>query len=193
MASQCIDCVPGLSYPVHVPTVHVNWVETYQWPAVIQVTTCTTLRITWWFCSSGKILAWGRAHKIYWFYLIMLCHIWVAKCTGMGPIKNSWKFGCTILMPFLQFTPCYYRVISHVADVLIVVNDLLYTGSSTCRFCVWQSTLNLKSPLSSHFLYPYNLASMSLWIQSNVNQASTECWSFLDVCIWGMAYAYSTI
>ena len=34
MASQCIDCVTGLSVLAHAPTRHVEWVAAYPWPVI---------------------------------------------------------------------------------------------------------------------------------------------------------------
>ena len=43
--SQCINCVPGVSYLVNAPIISMEWVVTHTWPMVLHATTHTTLRL----------------------------------------------------------------------------------------------------------------------------------------------------
>ena len=48
MASQCIDCTPGLSGFVDALRRHMEWVVIYPWSVVLNITTHINLRMVWW-------------------------------------------------------------------------------------------------------------------------------------------------
>ena len=62
---------------VYAHTIHIEWAATHPWFLVFHVTTYTSLRMSWWFCSSCQI----------WFHsLCALCIVWTgSQCLDCVP------------------------------------------------------------------------------------------------------------